>query len=90
VFLPKSWTNSAFPLLNSHQGDQMSLLKNCPKYSPTHFFSKNLCITLTVEKVSQTCGLLIWFSGSRCKVMEWENKRNQKIPGSLPSPGNLF
>jgi hypothetical protein len=23
-------------------------------------------------------------------VMEWENKRNQKIPGSLPArPGNL-
>jgi hypothetical protein len=22
--------------------------------------------------------------------MEWENKRNQKIPGSLPSPGNVL
>jgi hypothetical protein len=29
----------------------------------------------------------LWLSG---KVMEWENKRNQKIPGSLPSPSNLF
>jgi hypothetical protein len=28
----------------------------------------------------------IWLSG---KMMEWENKGNQKIPGSLPSPGNL-
>jgi hypothetical protein len=25
----------------------------------------------------------LWLSG---KVMEWENKWNQKIPGSLPSP----
>jgi hypothetical protein len=24
----------------------------------------------------------LWLSG---KVMEWENKRNQKIPGSLPA-----
>jgi hypothetical protein len=26
----------------------------------------------------------LWLSG---KVMEWENKQKQKIPGSLPSPG---
>jgi hypothetical protein len=29
----------------------------------------------------------LWLSG---KVMEWENKKNHKIPGSLPSPWNLF
>jgi hypothetical protein len=29
----------------------------------------------------------LWLSG---KVMERENKRKQKIPGSLPSPGNLL
>jgi hypothetical protein len=29
----------------------------------------------------------LWLSG---KVMECENKLNQKIPGSLPSPGNLL
>jgi hypothetical protein len=23
------------------------------------------------------------------KVMEWENKQNQKIPGSIPTPANL-
>jgi hypothetical protein len=28
----------------------------------------------------------LWLSG---KVMERENKQNQKIPGSLPSLGNL-
>jgi hypothetical protein len=28
----------------------------------------------------------LWLSG---KVMDLENKRNQKIPGSTPSPGNL-
>jgi hypothetical protein len=29
----------------------------------------------------------LWLSG---KVMERENKQNQKIPGLLPSPGNLL
>jgi hypothetical protein len=29
----------------------------------------------------------LWLSG---KVMELENKQNQKIPDSLPSPDNLF
>jgi hypothetical protein len=29
----------------------------------------------------------LWLSG---KVMERENKRKQKIPGLLPSPGNLL
>jgi hypothetical protein len=29
----------------------------------------------------------LWLSG---KVVEWENKWNQKIPGMLPIPGNLF
>jgi hypothetical protein len=29
----------------------------------------------------------MWYSG---KVMEWENKRKQKIPGSLPKPGQPF
>jgi hypothetical protein len=29
----------------------------------------------------------LWLSG---KVIEWENKQNQKIPGSLVCPGNLF
>jgi hypothetical protein len=29
----------------------------------------------------------LWLGG---KVNEWENKRNQRIPGSLPNPGNLY
>jgi hypothetical protein len=31
-------------------------------------------------------GERLWLSG---KVVEWDNKQKQKIPGSLPSPGNL-
>jgi hypothetical protein len=29
----------------------------------------------------------LWLSG---KMMEWENKWNQNIPGSLPTPGSFF
>jgi hypothetical protein len=39
------------------------------------------------RKKNRVLGEPMWLSG---KMMEWENKRNQKIPGSLPSsPGNL-
>jgi hypothetical protein len=38
------------------------------------------------EQYVHGVGEPLWLIG---KVMEWENKQNQKIPGSLPSLGNL-
>jgi hypothetical protein len=42
---------------------------------------------MTNTIVSHITFFSLWLS---CKVMELENKRIQKITGSLPSPGNLL
>jgi hypothetical protein len=43
--------------------------------------------TCTLMYKRKICGEPLWVSG---KVMKWENKLNQKIRASLPSPDNLF
>jgi hypothetical protein len=46
-----------------------------------------LCIYSTKGSLEKLRVESLWLSG---EAIEWENKWNQKIPGSLPSgPGNL-
>jgi hypothetical protein len=53
--------------------------------SPAFTDERGKCLAM-IEVYIPIHGEPLWLSG---KVMEWDNIQNQKIPGSLPSPGNL-
>jgi hypothetical protein len=58
-------------------------LRKTPNFSPKIGKKRKKVVIITS---TPGLGEPLWLSG---KVMECENKRNEKIPGSIPSPGNL-
>jgi hypothetical protein len=54
--------NLVRPSDDGDQGDQMSFLKNRPKYCPTHFFSELIHKFFPKKRVAQNFGLFLKFS----------------------------
>jgi hypothetical protein len=88
---PMLWLKKNNSAKNLAKNSAKNLAKNLANYLANYLAAsyKILLITLVCRKLWTLTprGEPLWLSG---KVMEWQNKQNQKIPGLLPSPGHPF
>jgi hypothetical protein len=77
--LNSQWATSSSPsLFSSTQGDQMSLWKTRPEFSPTHFFKKNIFVANSYISPFNTQTMQSFYTQQHCYV-----SRKTLYPGRI-------